>query len=574
MKNILYRFLCLCLCLCLLFVLWACDESSESKSSSSEHSSQVSHEQEYEDTVTILDSSKMFTDRDLNAKYDENAVLITLYGDSYSCSSENVSINDSQITISAGGDYIIRGSSSNCTVVVDASVSDKVCLVLDGASIASVDFAPIYVKNAKKVFILAKGECYLSSLGEFVRHDIGSANAVIFSKEDITFQGDGTLNISTNYGHGIACKGTVKITSLKLNIDASAHAISAKDSLRVRSAQITANAGKDALHAEHQDDSSLGYIYLENGKLELTCMGDSLDASGNITLNGSKIEINAGADSAFSSSVSKKGIKAVGDIAILGGDVSINSVDDALHSNASLLISGGKISITSYDDGIHADSLVSISGGETSILKSYEGIEGQRVLIKGGKLSIIASDDGINAGGGNDGSAIGGRPGQNIFDTETKCSIDILGGDIYVNAKGDGIDSNGTVAVSGGRTIVEGPTNNKNGPFDYDISAKITGGIFVAIGSPGMAMNFSSATQGAILYNFENTVSAGSELKVYDGSELVLEHTCTKQFVSVLVSAPALEVGGTYKLCAGAQSVDITLSNIIYGKGYHSGMIK
>ncbi len=569
MKNISCRFLCLCLCLCLSLALWACDDSTPS-SSDSESSFEASSSPSYDDNVSVLDSSKMFTERDLNATYDENAVLITLDGNSFTCSSENVSINGTKITISAGGDYIIRGSSDNCTIVVDAQGSDKVCLVLDEASICSTDFAPIYVKKAKKVFILAKGVCSLSSTGAFVENELGNADAVIYSKDDITLQGDGALTISTSHGHGISCKGTLKITSLSIKIDAFSHAISAKNSIRTHSAKIDFKSGKDALHAENQSDTALGYIYLEGGNLALNSAGDALDASGAITINGAKIGITTGENGEFSSSVSKKGIKAMGDIAILGGDVSINSVDDAIHSNASLSILDGKISITSYDDGIHADALISISGGETSILKSYEGIEGQRVLIKGGKLSVIANDDGINAGGGNDGSAIGGRPGQNIFDTEVRCSIDILGGDVYVNAKGDGIDSNGTVTVSGGKTIVEGPTNNKNGPFDYDISATITGGIFMAIGSPGMAMNFSSATQGAILYNFESTAPASSELKIYDGDALILSHTSQKQFVSVLVSAPSFKAGGTYKIRAGAQEAEITLSELIYGKGYHS----
>ncbi len=569
MKNILYKFLCLCLCLCLSFSLWACDEGAPS-SSDSESSSEASSSGDYNDSVSVLDSSKMFTERDLNATYDENAVLITLDGNSFTCLSKNVSINGTKITISAGGDYIIRGSSDNCTIVVDAQDSDKVCLVLDGASVCSADFAPIYVKKAKKVFILAKGVCSLSSSGAFIEGELGNADAVIYSKDDITLQGDGVLNISSSHGHGISCKGVLKIASLSLKIDAYSHAISAKDSIRTRSACIDFKSGKDALHAENQGDTALGYIYLEGGNLTLNSAGDAFDASGAITINGATLNITTGENTEFSSSVSKKGIKAVGDIAILGGDVSINSVDDAIHSNASLSISDGKLSITSLDDGIHADALISISGGDTSILKSYEGIEGQRVLITGGKLSIIANDDGINAGGGSDGSAIGGRPGQNIFNPSVKCSIDILGGDIYVNARGDGIDSNGTVSVSGGKTIVEGPTNNKNGPFDYDISATITGGIFVAIGSAGMAMNFSSATQGAVLYNFESAVDASSELKIYDGGELILSHICAKPFISVLVSAPALEVGGTYRLCAGEQEANITLSEIIYGKGYRS----
>ncbi|MBE6624431.1 MAG: carbohydrate-binding domain-containing protein [Ruminococcaceae bacterium] len=571
MKNILSKILCFCLTLCLIFMLFACDNDNESSSSSSSESESSEPSSEgatptYTEAVTIFNSDDMFTDRDKNPSYDSSATVITLNGENIECESSDVLISGGQITISAGGDYIIRGSALDASIVVNASSTDKVCLVLDGANISTSEFASIFVKKAKKVFVLVKGSCSLSSVGEFVDRDIGSAGAVIYSKEDITLQGDGSLTISTEHGHGIESKGNLKISSLSLTVNASSHAICAKDSIRTLNSNLNLTAGKDAIHAESQSVGA-GYIYCEGGQMTITSGFDALDGTGAISVDNVKMVISSGM--AVSGSSSMKGFKSDDSIAILSGDVSINSSDDGIHSGDSVLIAGGKLSISCSDDAIHADQTIFITGGDTSVTKSYEGLEGQRVVICSGKLKINANDDGINAGGGNDSS------GQNDeFDQSVRCSIDISGGEIYVNAKGDGVDSNGTISVSGGITIVEGPTNNKNGPFDYDLSASVTGGIFVAIGSPGMAMNFSKGTQGAILHNFENTAPASSELKIYDGDTLILSHISEKQFVSVLVSAPSFKVGGTYKIVAGEQSVEITLSELIHNKGYHSGMIK
>lgn len=557
--------------MCLIFTLFSCNDDSSS-SSSSERESESSIEggmtatPSYTYAITFFEPNDMFTDRDKNPSYDLSATVITLNGSSFECSSSNVSIGEKEITISAGGDYIIRGNGENCSIVVNASSSDKVCLVLDGANISTNGFASIFVKKAKKVFIIAKGECSLSSVGAFIDREIGSTSAVIYSKDDITLQGDGTLSVTTENGNGIESKGYLKIASLTLDVNAHSHAICAKDSVRTLNANITLSAGKDAIHSESQAAGN-GYIYCEGGQMALTSGFDALDATGAISVNDVKMTIQSGTST--SSSASGKGLKSNDSIAILGGDVSINSLDDGVHSGDSILISGGKVSVSSTDDAIHADQTIFVTGGEIGITKSYEGLEAQRVVISGGKHRIYANDDGINAGGGKD------SEGQNDeFDQSVKCTIDISGGETYINAKGDGVDSNGTINVSGGVTVVEGPTNNKNGPFDYDLSASATGGIFIAIGSPGMAMNFSEGTQGAILHNFENTVSAGSTLEIYEGEALVFSFVCEKQFVSVMVTAPSFRVGGTYKIVAGEQSAEITLNELIHNKGYHSGMIK
>ncbi|MCI2058056.1 MAG: carbohydrate-binding domain-containing protein [Oscillibacter sp.] len=277
----------------------------------------------------------------------------------------------------------------------------------------------------------------------------------------------------------------------------------------------------------------------------------------------------AAASSAAADTASCKGIKSDAGITISGGTFTIDSADDSIHTNGSAFLSGGTISITSGDDGIHADAALEISGGTISITESYEGLEGASVTVSGGKINLTASDDGLNAAGGNDGSSISGRTGQNTFDADTSASITISGGTLTVNAGGDGIDSNGTLTVSGGTTFVSGPTNSGNGALDYGSSASISGGILIAAGAVGMAQNFGSdSSQGSILCTLSSVQAAGTAVTLTDADGTVLaSYAPAKEYQSVVISAPGVKAGGTYTLTAGSETQTIKMTDTIYGAG-------
>ena len=235
------------------------------------------------------------------------------------------------------------------------------------------------------------------------------------------------------------------------------------------------------------------------------------------------------------------------------------------------MISGGTFSLATGDDGIHSDENVTISGGEITVTQSYEGIEGASIDITGGTIRVASSDDGLNAAGGNDSSGFFGRPGG--FSTSSDYYIRISGGVIYVNAAGDGIDSNGNLYVTGGTVYVEGPTDNGNGALDYDGTAYITGGTVVALGSSGMAQNFGSeSTQGAILLTLSSYTTGTVTLKDSSGNVLV-SYSSDKKFNSVVVSCPSLVQGGTYTITAGGSDYSVTLTSLIYGSGMGGGML-
>ena len=217
---------------------------------------------------------------------------------------------------------------------------------------------------------------------------------------------------------------------------------------------------------------------------------------------------------------------------------------------------------------MHADDTLSISSGTIDITRSYEGLEGAKVLISGGKISIVASDDGINAAGGSDQSGSGGFGfAPDSFGGSGDYLIRISGGVVTVNASGDGIDSNGDIEVTGGELYISGPTSNGDGTIDCDGSATITGGIVVAAGSTGMAENFGTAsTQGSILVNLSGSAGQTITLKDSDGN-ILASFTPAKAFGCVVVSAPGVAQGGTYTIAAGGASTTVTMESLIYGSG-------
>ena len=520
--------------------------------------------------IIVPDSSTMFTDKDKDADYSDSDITanITVSGSKISSDSTAVSVSNGKATISKTGYYVIGGSGKNVSIIVDCTLElQKIHLVLKDLTITNSSFAPIYVKNAEKTFVMLEGNNTLGVTGDFEQIDENNVDGVIFAKDNVTIQGDGSLTINSSK-HGIVNKDDLKITGGTINVTASSDGLQANDSVRIADATVTVNAQKDGVHIENTVDTAKGYFYLESGTLNITSAHDGIDVSSTVQITGGTLTVKAGGgnDGYFAKELSTKGIKAVSDILIKGGTITVDSSDDAVHSNDSIEIDGGNLDLTSGDDGIHADKYLLIKGGTIKINESYEGLEAQNIEIEGGNISIRATDDGINSAGG-DGSSINGRPGQNNFNSSVNSSITIKGGNIYVNAYGDGVDSNGNITITGGVTVVEGPVSNGDGALDYDGKATISGGTFVAIGSNGMAMNFSTAEQGSILVSC-NSQSIGADITLKDsnGNE-IFSMTSTKKFSSVLISVPELEKGKTYSLSAGTYSKDVTLTDFIYGAG-------
>ncbi len=536
-----------------------------------------------------VSADELFSDRDKDASFDaDQAITVTLNGNSAVASSASVSVENGVVTLREAGTYLLSGELKG-QIIVEASKEDKLQLVLRGVTVTCENSSALYIRQADKVFLtLADGTVNtLTSTGELIDIDENSLDAAVFSKDDLTINGTGSLTVSCDTAHGIVSKDDLTVTGGQLTVTAAKHGICAKDRLDVAGGSFTVTAGKDGVHAENKDDETLGAIYLADSTWEITADGDGIQAAASLQIDSGTYTLTTGGGSENASTgsswgqwggsyyttqttdnTSAKGIKCSGDLIINNGKFFINSSDDSLHSNASLYIIKGEFTLSSGDDGIHADTAVLIGGGTITITESYEGVEAQSITISGGVLDITASDDGINAAGGNDSSALGGRPGQGSFNADTDAFLSITGGKITIDAGGDGIDSNGALYVSGGETYVNGPTDNGNGALDYETEAIATGGIVVATGASGMAVGFgSSSTQACILYN-TGSCAAGTQVTLQDShGNTVATFTPTKAFSSVALTAPGLEQDATCTLTVGSQSYELTLDSYQYSNG-------
>lgn len=305
-------------------------------------------------TTTLVDTTDIFSERDLEQEADlTDATYLTLE-----------SGND--VTVSSEGVYVIQGTATESTIIVEADDTAKVQLVLDGVSITNSDAPAIYVKSADKVFVTVSGsENSLAVTGAFTADGETNTDAVIFSKDDLVLNGTGSLTI-TSTGNGISGKDDLKVTGGKYIIEANDDALEAQDSISISGGSFAIKAGKDAIHCENADDTSVGYVYISGGEFGIEAGDDGIQATTALVIDGGTMDITAAEgmeatyvqinDGTVNISASDDGINASSKsssydvtIEINGGNVTIDMGEgdtDALDTNGNLYINGGTVTIT------------------------------------------------------------------------------------------------------------------------------------------------------------------------------------------------------------------------------------
>lgn len=389
-----------------------------------------------------IDITDMFTKRDLAGTYDESeAVKITLSGKTAACNSSNVQIEDGVVTIKAAGVYVLSGTLTDGTIVVDAGDDDKVQLVLDGVSIMAADYAAIYAKNADKVFVtLAEGAGNsLTISGDYVQTDDNNVDAVIFAKCDLTLNGTGSLTVKDNMGHGIVSKDDLVVTGGTYTIYSQDHCLNGKDSVRIADGTFNLSCDEDGIHAGN-DDQQDGYVYIEGGDINISVGDDAIHAEGLLIITGGDIDVSKSCEGVEGDKILVTG----GDIDVIssddgfnaaggssgsgdnhdgfGGGPGMDGVDMDADSDAYILITGGTININADGDGIDSNGCIGITGGSVYVLGSSDNGNG-------------AMDYGICAAiTGGEIVAVGGSGmAQGFGDESTQCSA-LVNFDEWVDA--------------------------------------------------------------------------------------------------------------------------------------------
>ena len=406
-----------------------------------------------------------FTANDRNAAWDSaGATQITLTGDGGRVKGNGAYILDGDVHIVYAGEYVLSGELTDGSVIIDANGDDKIWLLLDGVSLHCEDSAAILVEQAKKVFLtLADGKSNTVSSGASYSQEAVSAkiDGAIYSRDDLTINGGGSLTVTAPYKHGIVCNDNLVIAGGTIDITAKQDGVHANDSVSFALAQITINAGDDGVTVSN--DSETAWLYVESGHI--------------------------------------------------------------------------------------------------SIPSCYEGLEAIDITIAGGAIDIRPTDDGINANG----------RGFNSV-------IRITGGDItIINENGrdaDGLDSNGSIYISGGNTFIS--VNTSSYALDYGSEnggvCEISGGTVVAAGGSAMAEGFdSSSEQCFIMYN-TSTAPAGTTVTLKnEAGDTLISEAIPCGFSSVVISTPELQMGETCTISIGDSLAEIIVDNSSSSSGFGMG---
>ena len=400
-------------------------------------------------------------------------------------------IEGTDVSITAAGTYVFSGDCDDGSITVKKGVTG-VTLVLNGLTLTNADSAAITLnKTAEAALIAAAGS--ENTVADTAGANDENAAVKVKSGASLSLSGTGTLTACGNTKNGIkgASDAVITVDELTLNIEAADDGLSCDDELTIKGGRVNITAGGDAVKAspdtddaENPDTTSLGNVTVSGGTMTLTAANDGVQADGDLTISGGTFAVtaNGGHTTALiDDSASCKGLKAGKTLTVSGGTVNVDSADDALHAN-DVTVSGGTLTLASGDDAVHADNdlVVGVQGSSSTsnpkidITASYEGLEGTTVSVYSGDIDVAASDDGVNAAN------------SEIGDRSDKYAINIAGGDLYIDAGSDGLDSNNDITMTGGKVEVYGADAMMDAAIDYDGTFTLSGGTLFGAGmEPG-----------------------------------------------------------------------------------------
>lgn len=493
--------------------------------------------------------------------------------------------------------YTLSGKSADGSLLLTGSYKSTVAC--NGLDLTNPGGAAIEIANGKRIdFSIKNGTVNTLTDGAG-----GSQKGCIVCKGHLELKGKGELNIYGNVGHGIQAKEYIEMKNCKVNVlSAVKDGINCNQYFLLESGELSiSGTGDDALQCSYKDDENrgeedTGTITIAGGRIkaEVTARAaKALKADGNIYVKGGELDLTTTGGGLWDESKSKtkassclgadgeviisdgtiiltsggsggKGISCDGNLTIEGGDITINTsggvfayvngtAQDNYTGNTDRLASDQK----SSSKGIKVDGEIIINGGRINAVSSGKGAEGieskSTLTINDGEIYVKANDDAINSSG----------------------HLYINGGDITVISTGnDGLDSNGNLYISGGviRSFGAGsPECGIDANEEEGYTVYLTGGKILAVGGSNSVPTKDDSTQPYV--SGSGTVTASTVIELRDGEEVLVSFTVPESYTSstgsggrpggsrgssILVSCPGMETGQSYTLINGETQSTVT----------------
>lgn len=496
--------------------------------------------------------SQSVTSFQAQTSFDESrATQVTLATQTATVTGQGASFSDQTLTISQAGTYVLTGSGKNIKLVVEAADTDQVHLVFQNLTLEG-EGTLLQINKAQEVVIsLAEGS--QNALTESQASDDEKVKATIHSQVPLTLNGTGSLTLTALTKNALEVEDDLKVLGGTYTVKAANHGFKAEGALDIEAAALTIEAGKDGLHAEHDETTERANVTLNPTQLSIAATEDGVDAGNELTIKGGRITV----------SQSEEGLEARV-IRQLGGDVTIKSSDDGVNASAG---SSSKTTDTSATSNTNTAS----NSADTSSSASQATSDSATASAPGSQATADSATTSQTDQANKDknqtppappasqappqdeqppqgGQGPGGMPPGGQEESDPSLEIILEGGTLTIDAEGDGIDSNGTVTISGGSLVVNGSVQGGNGPLDAAGDITITGGTVWALGTSDMLQGFAQgSTQASITANIAGT--AGQTLIILDakGKE-VARQTASKDFQAVVMSSADLVDGQTYTI--------------------------
>jgi len=493
--------------------------------------------------------SQSVTSFQAQTSFDESqATQVTLAAQTATVTGQGASFSDQTLTISQAGTYVLTGSGKNLKLVVEAADTDQVYLVFQNLTLEG-EGTLLQVNKAHEVVIsLAEGS--QNALTENQASDDKKVKATIHSQVPLTLNGTGSLTLTALTKNALEVEDDLKVLGGTYTVKAANHGFKAEGALAIEVATLTIEAGKDGLHAEHDETTERANISLNPTQLSIAATEDGVDAGNELTIKGGTITV----------SQSEEGLEARV-IRQLGGDVTIKSSDDGVNASAGSSSKTTDTSATSKTTEASATSNSADTSSSASQATSDSATASAPDSQATADPAATSQPDQANkdknqtppappAGQAppQGGQGPGGMPPGGQEESDPSLQIILEGGALTVDAEGDGIDSNGTVTISGGSLVVNGAVQDGNGPLDAAGDITITGGTVWALGTSDMLQGFAQgSTQASITANIAGT--AGQTLIILDANgKEVARQTASKDFQAVIMSSADLVDGQTYTI--------------------------